>query len=495
MLAQPAHGGVSVWEVVASGGVNVRVAADIHAPTIGRGKEMGEVVRGHQAGEWIALADEPGYVMIANITGKPLMQPRLAQGGSSEFPQGLCAQPVPMGGSCKIPAGPGGQQLARDVAGSVSVPVRPGGMTLRGASGVVLPIENSAVLVGRRAGIVAIVPVASEGRAAAVIRSSSEPPRGAPGRVGRPMPFHLQALATSLNTHSDVMAPRVVIHSPAAHSVPGTPARQLTAGAANFVAASPASSVGDPMEPPPSCIRMGNGWTGSAETPSNRTPANILAGRASALYPLPGLAPALPGRTDLVPIPGTLGVPASPLRPRPPAAGGVASPSEATMATVAMPAAALFSSPFAATLPGNVAGQSTAEVDAMVFLEPSCQNPERPSKRSSPPPSASSPPPLASGSPAGAAVDAAMRGALLVQRLTGGGGSGGGSCAAWTGVAASSREDPSGGDGSRAAGTGVAAGGRDPAVLNEAYQRLVGVSLRPLGPPAAPVALPTLQRR
>ena len=54
-----------LWRVVIQGGVYVRRTRDPASQQIGARRE-GEVVRGMKEGDWVALADEPGYVRIYN---------------------------------------------------------------------------------------------------------------------------------------------------------------------------------------------------------------------------------------------------------------------------------------------------------------------------------------------------------------------------------------------------------------------------------------------
>mmetsp|Transcript_35611 Transcript_35611/g.70410 ORF Transcript_35611/g.70410 Transcript_35611/m.70410 type:complete len:665 (-) Transcript_35611:127-2121(-) len=57
--------GVQLWEVVYSSGVNIRLAKDPSSLVIGC-KPAGSIVCGRQEGDWLALAGEPGFMMLSS---------------------------------------------------------------------------------------------------------------------------------------------------------------------------------------------------------------------------------------------------------------------------------------------------------------------------------------------------------------------------------------------------------------------------------------------
>lgn len=83
MDADPAPN-IHRWEVVHFTFVNVRSAKsrDAHAKILGA-KASGAIFYGQQEGDWVALSDEPGYIMIRNEDQGTLLQ-RVGEGGDME---------------------------------------------------------------------------------------------------------------------------------------------------------------------------------------------------------------------------------------------------------------------------------------------------------------------------------------------------------------------------------------------------------------------------
>lgn len=66
------HKGASLWRVLDQ--VNVREKRCVESSLLGS-KQAGENVHGRRVGDWIRLADEPGFMVIYNqITGDPLLE-------------------------------------------------------------------------------------------------------------------------------------------------------------------------------------------------------------------------------------------------------------------------------------------------------------------------------------------------------------------------------------------------------------------------------------
>merc|ERR1712137_927269 len=61
------------WEVVYAGGANVWSSTDRNAQVIAF-KPQGVLTRARKEGSWLALADQPGYILISR-NGRTLMRP------------------------------------------------------------------------------------------------------------------------------------------------------------------------------------------------------------------------------------------------------------------------------------------------------------------------------------------------------------------------------------------------------------------------------------
>merc|ERR1719506_1085791 len=70
---------IESWEVIWQSGVNIRVAKERSAACLGT-RRKGAVVSGRQDGSWLALTDEPGFMLVADPdSGIVLLEKRAQQ--------------------------------------------------------------------------------------------------------------------------------------------------------------------------------------------------------------------------------------------------------------------------------------------------------------------------------------------------------------------------------------------------------------------------------